>query len=74
MFTELVMYAETPLEVSVVPPEAIECPEDMVRLLMASSKAKAREFALAMHERAAAEVDSVRAEFWAAILGGIPAA
>jgi hypothetical protein len=67
MFTELMVYAEAPVDVLVAPPEPIECSGDMVRLLMPSSPAKARGFALAMHERAAAEIDLVRAEFWAAV-------
>jgi hypothetical protein len=67
MFTELMMYAEAPVEVLAAPPELIECSGDMVRLLVASSPAKARGFALAMHERAAAEIDPVRTEFWAAV-------
>jgi len=71
MFTELKVYAEAPVEVLVAPPELIECSDDMVRLLMASSPAKARGFALAMHERAAAEIDPGRAEFWAAVYDGL---
>ena len=72
MFTELMTYAEAPLEIVVILPEVIECPHDMVRILMTASPTKARGFALAMHERTAVGPDPVRTEFWAAVLCGIP--